>query len=116
MRCIDCTEPATRRGRCKAHHQAYEGRTSVRTRRKRGRRRAARYDAAERLRRRIRDRGNAWCDWCLADFPADAVDVDHVRPLALGGEDVDGNVQVLCRDHQLKTGTESGAVAARGRL
>ncbi|WP_367135082.1 MULTISPECIES: HNH endonuclease [Streptomyces] len=33
--------------------------------------------------------------------------MDHVRPLALGGTDTDGNVQVLCREcHALKTGTD----------
>nr|WP_248296359.1 HNH endonuclease [Streptomyces sp. S1D4-11] len=31
-----------------------------------------------------------------AEIPADGVDVDHVRPLSLGGEDIDSNVQVLC--------------------
>lgn len=30
-----------------------------------GRRRAARHDAAARLRRRVREKGSAWCDWCL---------------------------------------------------
>ncbi|MFD7070374.1 HNH endonuclease [Streptomyces sp. NPDC059913] len=109
MRCIDCTEPATHRGRCKAHHASFEGRPGVRSRRARGRRRANRRDAAARLRRRVQERGSAWCDWCLGDFPADGVDVDHVRPLALGGEDVDSNVQVLCHGcHQLKTATEFG--------
>ncbi|WP_404956604.1 HNH endonuclease [Streptomyces sp. 147326] len=38
-----------------------------------------------------------------------AGDVDHVRPLSLGGEDLDGNMHVLCHDcHQLKTSTEFG--------
>ncbi|MFI5864239.1 HNH endonuclease [Streptomyces sp. NPDC051546] len=110
MRCIDCTEPATHRRRCKTHHGAYEGRASVRTRRARGRRRADRNDGAARLRRRVQERGSAWCDWCLNDFPANGVDVDHVRPLSLGGEDVDSNVQVLCHScHGLKTRTEFGA-------
>ncbi|MGW8330143.1 HNH endonuclease [Streptomyces sp. NPDC055897] len=112
MRCIDCTEPATHRGRCKSHHGAYEGRPNVRSRRARGRRRANRSDAAARLRRRVQERGNAWCDWCLNDFPADGVDVDHVRPLSLGGEDTDSNVQVLCHDcHALKTRTEFGPIS-----
>ncbi|WTZ46592.1 HNH endonuclease [Streptomyces sp. NBC_01390] len=32
-----------------------------------------------------------------------------MRPLAMGGTDTDGNVQVLCRGcHQLKTATEFG--------
>ncbi|WP_326811566.1 HNH endonuclease signature motif containing protein [Streptomyces scopuliridis] len=58
--------------------------------------------------------GHASCDWCLNDFPASGVDVDHVRPLSLGGEDVDGNVQVLCRRcHGLKTRTEFEAVRGR---
>ncbi|WP_346346920.1 HNH endonuclease signature motif containing protein [Streptomyces sp. MBT27] len=61
----------------------------------------------------MQERGSAWCDWCLADFPAAGVDVDHVRPLSLGGEDVDSNVQVLCHGyHGLKARTESGAAGA----
>ncbi|MEV4947499.1 HNH endonuclease signature motif containing protein [Streptomyces sp. NPDC053755] len=112
MHCIDCTEPATHRGRCETHHGAYEGRPTVRTRRARSRRRAARNDAAARLRRIIERKGHAWCDWCLDDFPAADVDVDHVRPLSMGGADTDGNVQVLCRGcHQLKTSTEFGGAA-----
>nr|WP_267883707.1 HNH endonuclease signature motif containing protein [Streptomyces bikiniensis] len=48
----------------------------------------------------------------MDDFPADAVDVDHVRPLSMGGTDTDGNVQVLCRRrHRLKTRTEFGPAA-----
>ncbi|MEV4868455.1 HNH endonuclease [Streptomyces syringium] len=110
MSCIDCTGPATHRGRCETHHTENEGRASVRTRRARGRRRANRHAAAARLCRRVREKGTAWCDWCLADFPADGVDVDHVRPISLGGEDTDNNVQVLCHAcHQLKAGTEFGA-------
>lgn len=113
MRCIDCTEPATHRGRCKTHHGAYERRPTVRNRRARSRRRAARNDAAARLRRIIERKGAAWCDWCLDDFPAVDVDVDHVRPLSMGGTDTDGNVQVLCRGcHQLKTSTEFGSTHA----
>ncbi|MFJ5707622.1 HNH endonuclease [Streptomyces sp. NPDC093105] len=112
MRCIDCTEPATHRGRCKTHHGAYERRPTVRTRRARSRRRAAEHDAAARLRRILQGRGHARCDWCLGRFSADDVDVDHVRPLSMGGTDTDGNVQVLCGGcHQLKTSTEFGRAA-----
>ncbi|MEU6964643.1 HNH endonuclease signature motif containing protein [Streptomyces chrestomyceticus] len=57
------------------------------------------------------ERGSGWCDWCLGDFPANVVEIDHVRPLAMGGADTDGNVQVLCRGcHGLKTRTEFGSV------
>ncbi|MFJ1789536.1 HNH endonuclease [Streptomyces anulatus] len=49
----------------------------------------------------------------MGDFPANGVDVDHVRPLSLGGEDVDTNVQVLCHGcHGLKTATEFGGARA----
>ena len=60
-------------------------------------------------RRTIERKGSACCAWCLGDFPVTRVDVDHVRPLAMGGTDTDGNVHVLCHDcHQLKTATEFG--------
>ncbi|MFD8008317.1 HNH endonuclease [Streptomyces mirabilis] len=117
MRCIDCTEPATHLGRCKTHHGAYEGRPSVRSRRAGATRRTNRRGAAARLRRRVQERGSAWCDWCPGDFPADGVDVDHVRPLSLGGEDIDSNVQVLCHGcHQLKTRTETAPSLTRPEL
>ncbi|MFE7315131.1 HNH endonuclease [Streptomyces sp. NPDC057555] len=110
--CIDCTRPATRRGRCDVHDRAHQKRPSVWARRSQSQRRADRYDGAARLRRQIQAHGNAWCAWCRNDFPADGVDIDHVRPLSMGGADTDGNVQVLCRGcHQLKTRTEFGAAA-----
>ncbi|MEV8017150.1 HNH endonuclease signature motif containing protein [Streptomyces sp. NPDC086554] len=59
----------------------------------------------------MQERGSAWCDWCLGDFPAGGVDVDHVRPLSLGGEDIDSNVQVLCHGcHGLRPGRSSGPI------
>ncbi|GHB27942.1 hypothetical protein GCM10010331_12910 [Streptomyces xanthochromogenes] len=84
---------------------------TVRARRSRGRRRAKQFDAAARLRRRVQERGSAWCDWCLADFPADGVDVDHVRPLSLDGEDMDSNVQVAVP----RPPWAEGAYGVRGR-
>ncbi|MEV8332596.1 HNH endonuclease [Streptomyces niveus] len=45
------------------------------------------------------------CSLCGSLALADVVDVDHVQPLARGGEDTDQNVQPLCRDcHLAKTG------------
>ncbi|MFH8597846.1 HNH endonuclease [Streptomyces rimosus] len=53
------------------------------------------------------ERGSGWCDWCLNDFPADVVEIDHVRSLSMGGIDTDGNVQALCVDCRgLKTRME----------
>ncbi|MER6364990.1 HNH endonuclease signature motif containing protein [Kitasatospora sp. NPDC001527] len=113
VRCTDCSDVATHRGRCATHHGAFEARPAVRSRRSRARRRAARFDAAARLRARIDVRGTGWCAWCGEDFPAADVDVDHVRPLSQGGEDVDRNVHVLCRGcHTLKTEAEAVRDAA----
>ncbi|MFJ7250772.1 HNH endonuclease [Kitasatospora sp. NPDC098652] len=110
MRCIDCLEPATHRGRCAEHHQAYEGRASVRARRARQAVIARGNSAAARLRKRLRRAGRATCGRCGLDFLPSAVDVDHRTPLALGGEDVDSNVWPLCRPcHKAKTRTDFGA-------
>ncbi|WP_079188694.1 HNH endonuclease [Streptomyces sp. CB02009] len=65
------------------------------------------HSGAARLRALVGARGGARCARCGSLVLAD---VDHVSPLALGGEDTDGNVQPLCRlCHQLKTATEFGA-------
>ncbi|MEV7844077.1 HNH endonuclease signature motif containing protein [Streptomyces cyaneofuscatus] len=112
MRCIDCPEPATRRGRCDRHHQLYESRSAVRARRARRSVLARVYSGAARLRALVGARGGARCARCGSLVLAGSVDVDHVQPLARGGEDIDSNVQVLCHPcHQLKTRTEFGAAA-----
>ncbi|MFJ6776827.1 HNH endonuclease [Kitasatospora sp. NPDC091257] len=109
VRCIDCTEPPTRRGRCEAHHAAYEARPSVRARRRLLALVARRHSGAERLRRRVDRAGSGVCG---GDFPAALVDVDHRAPLALGGEDTDDNVRSLCRTcHRGKTARDFGAFA-----
>ncbi|MWA14273.1 HNH endonuclease [Streptomyces sp. BA2] len=109
MRCIDCTEPATHSGRCEEHHQDYGKRASVRARRARRAVLVAVHSGAARLRALVGAHGGARCARCGLLVLADVVDVDHMQPLALGGEDTDGNVQPLCREcHQLKTRTEFG--------
>jgi 5-methylcytosine-specific restriction protein A len=46
---------------------------------------------------------------CLAWYLPSQVDIDHVTPLARGGEDVDSNVQVLCKScHKTKTAMDFG--------
>nr|WP_323184990.1 HNH endonuclease signature motif containing protein [Kitasatospora purpeofusca] len=112
MRCIDCPETPTHRGRCEAHHRAYEARPSVRARRRLLALVSRRYSGAERLRRRVDRAGSAVCGLCSETFPAELVDIDHRTPLALGGEDTDSNVQALCRTcHRVKTARDFGAVA-----
>ncbi|MEV1092700.1 HNH endonuclease [Streptomyces microflavus] len=109
MRCIDCTEPATHRGRCENHHQDYGKRASVRARRARRAVLVRVFSGAARLRALVGARGGARCARCGSLVLADVVDVDHMQPLALGGEDTDSNVQALCHPcHQLKTGGEFG--------
>ncbi|MFE4514433.1 HNH endonuclease [Kitasatospora sp. NPDC056783] len=109
VRCIDCTDPPTHRGRCEAHHAAYEARPSVRARRRLLALVARRHSGAERLRRRVDRTGSAVCGLCGGDFPAGLVDVDHRTPLALGGEDTDDNVWPLCRPcHKAKTREDFG--------
>ncbi|MFF4771121.1 HNH endonuclease [Streptomyces sp. NPDC001255] len=107
VRCLDCTAPAVLRGRCERHHDAYERRASVRARRARRSVLARVYSGAARLRALVVARGGARCERCGSLVLADVVDVDHVRALARGGEDTDGNVQVLCRPcHGVKTGED----------
>ncbi|WP_274555969.1 HNH endonuclease [Streptomyces spiramyceticus] len=111
MRCIDCPEPATHRGRCEGCHQAYENRASVRARRNRREVIARGNSAAARLRRIIWKSGRWKCARCGRHVLASGIDVDHITPIAQGGEDTDGNVQQLCRPcHKLKTREDFGAV------
>ncbi|MFI1519136.1 HNH endonuclease [Kitasatospora cineracea] len=52
------------------------------------------------------------CARCGLEFLPSAVDVDHIKPLALGGEDTDENVQPLCRPcHKAKTRADFGVFA-----
>ncbi|MEV3892039.1 HNH endonuclease [Streptomyces anulatus] len=114
MRCIDCTEPATHRGRCEQHHQDYGKRASVRARRARRAVLVRVFSGAARLRALVGARGGARCARCGLLVLADVVDVDHMQPLALGGEDTDGNVQPLCHAcHLVKTAEDFGASTPR---
>ncbi|WP_461296324.1 HNH endonuclease [Streptomyces harbinensis] len=109
MRCIECANEATHQRRCEAHYREYENRASVRARRKRRAVIAQGNGAAAKLRRTLRRAGRADCARCRFTFLASALDVDHITPIAHGGEDTDGNVQPLCRTcHRLKTREDFG--------
>lgn len=55
------------------------------------------------------------CRMCKAEGRVTAATVpDHIKPLALGGEDVDANVRCLCaKHHDHVTREEFGMKAAR---
>ncbi|MFF4495541.1 HNH endonuclease [Streptomyces sp. NPDC001546] len=49
------------------------------------------------------------CARCGFSYLPSFVDIDHIKPLARGGEDVDANVQVLCKTcHKIKTAEDFG--------
>ncbi|WP_420706102.1 MULTISPECIES: HNH endonuclease [unclassified Streptomyces] len=46
---------------------------------------------------------------CLRFALPSQLDIDHIKPLALGGEDVEDNVQCLCKScHKAKTAMDFG--------
>jgi 5-methylcytosine-specific restriction protein A len=70
---------------------------------------AAGLDAAAALRKNIRRAGWAKCTKCGLEFLPSAVDIDHIIPLAQGGQDIPSNVQCLCRPcHKAKTRDDFG--------
>ena len=103
--CIECSEPATHRRRCKEHYLAFQSRPAVKARQKRRRELALLYDAAVAARKAARDAGYVRCEDCGDIVAASAVDVDHIVPLSLGGTDTADNIRYLCRSrcHPLAT-------------
>jgi 5-methylcytosine-specific restriction protein A len=70
-------------------------------------------DAAARARRDVNRAAYVGCNRCGGAFAPSDVEVDHIRPIALGGEDVAGNIQILCIPcHQSKTREEFSYAAA----
>lgn len=112
--CLDCAVPATRRGRCDDHHRAFTAGGAFRARYRQWRDVARRYDAAADLRRTLNANGGGVCTHCGSSHIATALDVDHITPIAHGGEDVAGNVQLLCHAcHAAKTRREFRAKRRR---
>ncbi|QNE73990.1 HNH endonuclease [Streptomyces finlayi] len=108
-RCLDCRGWATHEGRCRTHHADYNARRSVKSHAKRRAAIARGNNAAARLRRAVRKSMGAECRVCLRFCLPSQLDIDHVVPLAKGGEDVDENVQALCKlCHKAKTAMDFG--------
>lgn len=108
-RCLECRGWATHEGRCRQHYSDYNARRSVKSHSKRREAIARGNNAAARLRRAVRKAVRGTCARCLTDYLPSFVDIDHIIPLSRGGEDVDSNVQVLCKlCHKLKTNSDFG--------
>lgn len=73
--------------------------------------------AGQRLRLRRLQRTNGLCELCLAAaLTREATRVDHIKPLALGGDDVDDNTRNLCEAHHREVTVEQfGQQVAAGR-
>jgi 5-methylcytosine-specific restriction protein A len=85
----------------------------VRARRKRRAVIAEGNNAAANLRKEVRahlrKHGFVLCASCPGHFLPSGVDIDHITPLAKGGQDVASNVQVLCKAcHKVKTALDFG--------
>lgn len=108
-RCLDCREWATHSGRCALHHSHYNAQRSIKSHSKRRAAIARGNNAAAKMRRAVRKSMGADCASCLRFFLPSQLDIDHVLPLAKGGEDVEGNVQALCKQcHKTKTAIDFG--------
>ncbi|MFD9789584.1 HNH endonuclease [Streptomyces sp. NPDC059070] len=109
VRCLDCRGWATIKGRCPDHHATHEATRSRQSHRARRAAIARGQNAAAIMRRALRKAGEGQCARCLGVYRPSLLDVDHIRPLSRGGEDVSGNCQLLCKPcHKLKTNEDFG--------
>lgn len=70
---------------------------------------------AQRKRRLMRSRG--LCEWCLEKGRVAAADVvDHIVPLALGGDDTDENTRNLCNECHGKATAEQFGFRHKQRI
>lgn len=63
----------------------------------------------QRIRKRRLARTNGLCEDCLPNRVTLATAVDHIKPLALGGQDIDSNTRNLCDPcHAKRTAEQFG--------
>ncbi|MET9425661.1 HNH endonuclease signature motif containing protein [Streptomyces sp. NPDC006540] len=62
------------------------------------------------MRKALNNAGRGTCARCGISYLASALDVDHIHPIHKGGEDVEDNVQALCKHvcHAHKTRADCG--------
>ena len=102
--CLECGLPGDPgEPRCPSHTRL---RAQSRNELKRKRRGATPRAAA--MRRALVKENYATCTNCRVANPVWDMAVDHIKPLADGGLDIEGNLQVLCRAcHMAKTVEEN---------
>ena len=103
--CIQCQE-LTRPGRtrCDPCNRIVRKRWDAGSKANRKARLATGTGAGSRLRYKVNKGGGGSCEMCGGAFPAPAIEIHHVIPLATpnGPGDVDGNVVPLCGQCHLK--------------
>jgi len=68
------------------------------------------------VRMRVLDRFERKCQLCFGEIGTKGFDLDHRVPLAIGGEDVESNLEPLCVPcHRLKTKGDVGDIARAKR-
>lgn len=73
--------------------------------------------AGMKLRRQRLAKSNGLCEMCLPKRVSIAEFVDHIRPLALGGLDVDENTRNLCGQHHAEvTAIQFGLKAPKRQI
>lgn len=108
IRCLDCSKLITKTRKNGSSGHRCDSCESARNQHKLARRGPT---ANARLVRQLTNaRGHAHCAGCGVDYAANALEVDHVVPLADGGSDNFSNLQVLCKPcHTAKTTAEQAA-------
>lgn len=91
-RCLRCAEVYAPGGRCPNGHGSRSGR------------KPAGYGYGWQLRRKARLEAGEQCAYRYRGGCDGPLQLDHIRPLSLGGLAVEDNEQILCRKHNIAKG------------